>query len=63
MGILYGIFLLTVPKLGYVNIGVFVAALFSLLLQNSVLYLTKSLLAFYITFAVTAAVMAIIALM
>lgn len=63
MGFLFGIFLLTVPRLGYVNIGVFVAALFSLLLQNSVLFLTGSLLAFYITFGATALVMAIIALM
>lgn len=63
MGLLFGITLLTVPKLGYINIGVFVAALFSLLLQNSVLYLTGSLLAFYITFGVTALVMSIISLM
>ena len=63
LGVLLGIFLLTVPKLGYVNIGVFVAAIFSLLLQNSVLFLTGSLLAFYITFAVTAFVMAVVALM
>lgn len=63
MGVLFGIFLLTVPKLGYINIGVFVAAIFSLLLQNSVLFLTGSLLAFYITFGVTALLMAIIALM
>ncbi len=63
MGLLFGIFLLTVPKLGYVNIGIFVAAIFSLLLQNSVLFLTGSLLAFYITFGVTAFLMTIIALM
>lgn len=63
MGFLYGIFLLTLPKLGYINIGIFVSALFSLLLQNCVLYLTKSLLAFYITFGVCSLIMAIIALM
>jgi hypothetical protein len=63
MGFLYGIFLLTVPKLGYINIGVFVAAIFSLILQNSVLYLTRSLIAFYICFGVSAIGMSIIALM
>jgi hypothetical protein len=63
MGLLFGIFLLTVPKIGYINIGVFVAALLSLVLQNSVLFLSGSLLAFYITFGVTALVMSIIALM
>lgn len=63
LGILFGVSLLTVPKLGYINIGVFVAAIFTLLLQNSVLYLTGSLLAFYITFGVSALAMAIVALM
>jgi hypothetical protein len=63
MGFLYGIFLLTMPKLGYINIGVFVAAVFSLVLQNSVLFFTKSLLAFYIVFGVSAITMSIVALM
>jgi hypothetical protein len=63
MGILFGIGLLTMPKIGYINIGVFVAAIFSLLLQNSVLFLTGSLLAFYITFGVCALIMAVISLM
>lgn len=63
LGILFGIALLTMPKIGYINIGVIVAALFSLLLQNSVLFLTGSLLAFYITFGVTALLMTIIALL
>lgn len=63
LGFLFGISLLTIPKLGYVNIGVLVGAIFSLLLQNSVLYLTGSLLAFYITFGVTGFIMAVIALM
>jgi hypothetical protein len=63
LGILYGITLLTVPKIGYMNIGIIVAAVFSLLLQNSVLFLTGSLLAFYITFGVVALAMAIIALL
>lgn len=63
MGLLYGIALLTVPKLGYINIGIVVAALFSLLLQNSVLYLSGSLLAFYITFGVCGLIMAVISLM
>lgn len=63
MGLLFGISLLTVPKIGYINIGVIVAAMFTLLLQNSVLYLTGSLLAFYITFGVSALAMAIVALM
>jgi hypothetical protein len=63
MGFLFGIVLLTMPKLGYVNIGVWVAVIFSLLLQNSVLYATGSLLAFYITLGVTALIMAVVALL
>lgn len=63
LGILYGITLLTMPKIGYMNIGVFVAMVFSLLLQNAVLFLTGSLLAFYITFGVVAFIMIIISLM
>lgn len=63
LGLLFGITLLTIPKLGYVNIGIIVSAIFSLLLQNSFLYLTGSLLAFYITFGVVGLIMAILALM
>jgi hypothetical protein len=63
LGILYGITLLTVPKIGYINIGIIVAIVFSLLLQNSLLYLTGSLLAFYITFGVTGLIMIIVSLL
>lgn len=63
MGVLFGVMLLTLPRLGYVNIGLWVAVIFSLLLQNSVLYLTGSLLAFYITVGVVGFVMTAIALL
>ncbi len=63
MGILFGVSLLTMPRLGYVNIGLWVAMIFALLLQNSVLYLTGSLLACYITFGVVGLIMSIIALL
>ena len=63
MGILFGVALLTLPRLGYINIGLWVAFIFSLLLQNSVLYLTGDLLAFYITVGVVGFIMAAIALM
>jgi hypothetical protein len=63
MGVLFGIALLTLPRLGYVNIGLWVAVIFSLLLQNSAYYLTGSLLAFYITVGVVGFIMTCIALM
>lgn len=63
MGILFGVMLLTLPRLGYVNIGLWVAVIFSLLLQNSVLYLTGDLVAFYITIGVVGLIMTVIALM
>lgn len=63
MGVLFGVFLLTLPRLGYINIGLWVAVIFSLLLQNSVLYLTGSLLAFYITTGVVGVIMTGIAMM
>jgi hypothetical protein len=63
MGILFGVSLLTLPRLGYINIGLWVAVIFSLLLQNSVLYLTGDLLAFYITVGVVGLIMTGIALM
>lgn len=63
MGILFGVTLLTMPRLGYINIGLWVAVIFSLLLQNSVLYLTGNLLAFYITVGVVGLIMSIIALL
>jgi hypothetical protein len=63
MGILFGICLLTMPKLGYMNIGLWVAVIFSLLLQNSVFYLTGTLTAFYITVGVVGLLMCIISLM
>ena len=63
LGIVFGLALLTLPKLGYANIGVWVAAIFSLLLQNSVYYLTGSNLALYITFGVVSLIMIIISLL
>jgi hypothetical protein len=63
MGILLGVVLLTLPRLGYINIGLWVAVIFSLLLQNSVLYLTGNLIAFYITIGVVGLLMAGIALL
>lgn len=63
MGVLFGVMLLTLPRLGYVNIGLWVAVIFSLLLQNSVLYLTGNLVAFYITIGVVGLIMTAIALM
>ena len=63
MGILFGVALLTLPRIGYMNIGRWVAVIFSLLMQNSVLYLTGNLLAFYITVGVVGLLMSIIALL
>lgn len=63
MGVLLGVTLLTLPRIGYINIGLWVAFIFSLLLQNSVLYLTGSLLAFYITVGVVGLIMTMIAMM
>jgi hypothetical protein len=63
MGFLFGVALLTMPKLGYVNIGLWVAVIFSLLIQNSVLYLTGNLIAFYITVGVMGLIMTIISLL
>lgn len=63
MGLLFGITLLTLPKLGYINIGLWVAVIFSLLLQNSVFYLTGNLIAFYITVGVAGLFMTIVSLL
>jgi hypothetical protein len=63
MGVLFGITLLTLPKLGYINIGLWVAVIVSLLLQNSIYYLTGTLTAFYITFGVVGVIMCGISLM
>lgn len=63
MGILYGITLLTLPKLGYMNIGLWVAIIFSLLMQNSLLYQTGAMLAFYITLGITGVLMMAISLL
>lgn len=63
MGLTFGIALLTMPKLGYINIGLWDAIIFSLLLQNALLYLTGTMLAFYITLGVTSLVMAAISLL
>ena len=63
LGISFGIFLLTLPRMGYFNIGIWVAIVISLLLQNAVYFLTGSLLAFYITFGVLAFIMGLISLL
>jgi len=63
MGILYGIVLLTLPKLGYMNVGLWVAVIISLLLQNSVLYLTGSMIGFYICLGVFGVIMMSISLL
>lgn len=63
LGTLFGIFLLTVPKLGYLNIGLWAALVFTLLMQNSVLYLTGSMTAFYITLGVVGLLMAAVSQM
>ena len=59
----FGLSLLTLPRLGYFNIGIWVSVVISLLLQNSVYYLIGSLLAFYITFGILALFMGIVSLL
>lgn len=63
MGLLFGLALLTLPRLGYVNIGMWDAIISSLLLQNSFLYLTGSMNAFYITLGVSCLIMFAISLL
>ena len=63
MGLMFGIALLTLPKLGYINIGFWDAVIFSLLLQNSALYATGSMMGFYITLGISGFLMAGISLL
>jgi len=63
MGLMFGIALLTLPKLGYMNIGFWDAIIFSLLLQNGALYATGSMLGFYITLGVSGFLMTAISLL
>lgn len=63
MGITFGLALLTMPKVGYVNIGFWDATIFSLLLQNSILYRTGSMTGFYITLGISGFIMAGISLL
>jgi len=63
MGLLFGIGLLTLPKLGYVNIGMWDAIIFTLLLQNGALYSTGSMLGFYITLGISCLIMTAISLL
>jgi hypothetical protein len=63
MGLLFGFALLTLPRIGYINIGMWDAIIFSLLLQNSVLYLTGNMTAFYITLGVSCLIMLAISLL
>ena len=62
-GVLLGVILLTLPKTAYANIGLWVALITALLLQNSLFFLSGSLLAFYITFGILAVVMLAISLL
>ena len=62
-GLFYGIGLLTVPRLGYVNIGLWVAVVIGLLMQNAVLFLSGSLLGFYILTGILALIMIVVALL
>jgi hypothetical protein len=63
IGIFYGISLLTLPRLGYVNIGLWVAVVIGLLCQNAVLYLSGTLLGLYILTGILALIMIVIALL
>jgi len=63
MGVSFGLALLTLPKLGYVNIGLWVALEFSLLLQNSLLFLSGSMIPFYVVLGITGLLMACISLL
>lgn len=63
LGIMVGISLLTIPKLGHMNIGVWVAVVIGLLLQNGLLFLSNTLLAFYIITGVLVLIMIIISLL
>ena len=63
MGFMFGLSLLTLPKLGYMNIGLWNAIIFSLLLQNSALYTTQSMTAFYITLGVSGFIMLAVSLL
>jgi len=63
MGCLFGVVLLTMPRVGYANIGMWVGVILSLLLQNSLLFLTGSLLGFYITLGVSCFLMVAISLL
>jgi hypothetical protein len=63
LGIFYGFFLITLPKFGYFNIGVWWGAIISLLLQNGILYLSNSLIPFYITLGVICLVLGFTAIM
>ena len=60
---MFGIALLTLPKLGYVNIGFWNAVIFSLLLQNGALYATGNMTGFYITLGISSFIMAAISLL
>ena len=51
-GLFYGFFLITLPRFGYFNIGVWFGVIISLLLQNSVFIYTKSLIPFYVCLGV-----------
>jgi hypothetical protein len=63
MGFFFGSALLTLPKLGYVNIGFWNALIFSLLLQNSVLYLSGSMIPFWVVLGISAFAMGCISLL
>jgi hypothetical protein len=52
LGLFYGFFVITLPRFGYFNIGIWFGIIISLLLQNSVLVYTKTLIPFYVCLGV-----------
>lgn len=52
LGIFYGFFLITLPRVGYFNIGIWFGVIISLLLQNSIFVYTKTLIPFYVCLGV-----------
>lgn len=52
MGLFYGFFVITLPRFGYFNIGVWFGVIISLLLQNAAFIYTKTLIPFYVCLGV-----------
>lgn len=51
-GVFYGFVLITLPRFGYFNVGVWFGVILSLLLQNAVFVYTKTLVPFYVCIGV-----------